>query len=137
MNLISHWISNKVNKRLTQKMERILRKHLKSEKLHFSSLWQRAPCGHFSTFISGGRYGFSIILVWLSPSDLWLYLRERPFYPWLLMAYKKITSPTKCPLLIAFQSCLGAVWVWSLVDHECVCVLMCVCGVLDPAERRY
>lgn len=69
-----------------------------------------------------GTYGFSIIRVWLSPSDLWLYLRERPFYPWLLMAYKKITSPTKCPLLIAFQSCLGAVWVWSLVDHECVCL---------------
>lgn len=89
-----------------------------------TSLCQRTTCGHSSTFIPGGMYGFSIILVWLSPSDLWLYLRERPFYPWLLMAYKKITSPSKCPLLIAFQSCLGAVWVWSLVDHECVRTLM-------------
>lgn len=80
-----------------------------------------------------GGHGFSFILVWLSPSDLWLYLRERPFYPWLLMAYKKITSPSKCPLLIAFQSCLGAVWVWSLVDRECA-----RCCVRGPfwTERR-
>lgn len=70
--------------------------------------------------LSQGDDGFSIILLWLSPSDLWLYLRECSFYPWLLMAFKKKKSlpPSKYPLLIAFQTCLGAVW--SLVGRDCV-----------------
>lgn len=95
----------------------------------------RATCGHSSTFISGGKYGFSIILVWLSPSDLWLYLRECPFYPWLLMAYKKITSPTKCPSPNSFSELFGC-RLGLVISGPCVCVRVGVCvRVLWPRLR--
>lgn len=94
-----------------------------SFKMHSTCATARLP-------LSQGGSLVSQLSLFGATSDLWLYLREHTFYPWLLMAYKKkkITSSSKSPLLIAFQSCLGAVWVWSLVDHEFVCTCVCVCG---------